>query len=151
MSQAQAHRRITRRLRRFSPIKTGFTIFFFFFVTASARAWYDRSAATRNPQGMAMFGECLLLGQGGPRNNVFGIMNLTEAAGLGSDFAAFLLGSGFFGGIWGLPKDPVRARYWIKKVVDRECEHKHLHSGDIAKAAEMLRALDEQANELEDY
>ena len=65
-----------------------------------------------------------------------------------SNVAAFLLGSGFFGGIWGLPKDQVRARYWIKKVVDRECEHKHLHSSNIAEAARLLRILDEQADAL---
>ena len=26
----------------------------------------------------------------------------------------------------GLPKDPARARSWLMKVVDTECEHKHL-------------------------
>ena len=38
----------------------------------------------------------------------------------------------------------------MKKVVDGECEHKHLNSRWIANSAEMLRELDEQANELED-
>ena len=109
---------------------------------AQARAWYERSAAARYPKGLANFGNYLLRGIGGPQDNVFGIMNVTQAAELGSDVGAVLLGSGFFGGIWGLPKDPVRARYWLKKVVDGECAHKHLLSADIAKAAAMLRELD---------
>ena len=109
---------------------------------AQACAWYERSAAARYPKGLANFGNYLLRGIGGPQDNVFGIMNVTQAAELGSDVGAVLLGSGFFGGIWGLPKDPVRARYWLKKVVDGECAHKHLLSADIAKAAAMLRELD---------
>ena len=109
---------------------------------AQARAWYELSAAERDPKGMAMFSSHLLRGIGGPQDNVFGIMNVTQAAELGSDVGAVLLGSGFFGGIWGLPKDPVRARYWLKKDVDSECAHKHLLSADIAKAAAMLRELD---------
>jgi len=110
---------------------------------AQARAWYERSAAARDPKGMAAFGEYLLLGLGGPQDNVFGIMNVTEAAGLGSDVAACNLGEAFFEGIWGLPKDPVRARYWLKKVVDGECEYKHLNDTAIADAAKWLRELDE--------
>ena len=57
--------------------------------------------------------------------------------------SARFLGEAFFKGTSGLPKDPARARYWLKKVVDGECEHKHLLSADIAKAAAMLRELDD--------
>ena len=109
---------------------------------AQARAWYERSAAARNPKGMASFGQCFLLGIGGPEDHVFGIMNATEAAGLGSDLGAMKLSRAFFKGKHGLPKDPARARYWLKKVVDGECEYKHLNDEWIAKSAEMLRELD---------
>ena len=61
---------------------------------AQARAWYERSAAARDPKGMAAFGECLLLGHRWAQDNVFGIMNVTEAAGLGSDVGAMTLGYG---------------------------------------------------------
>ena len=115
-----------------------------------ARAWFERSAAARDPRGLACFGNCLLRDIGGPQDNVFGVMNVTQAAELGTDVGAILLGSGFFGGIWGLPKDPARSRCWLKKVVDGECKIKALHSANIATAAKMLRVLDEQANELED-
>ena len=114
---------------------------------AQARAWYERSAAARYPKGMAVYGKSLLRGIGGPRDNVFGIMNVTQAAELGSDVAAFLLGFAFFEGAHGLPKDTVRARYWLKKVVrvDGECEIKHLHQRNIAEAAVWLRQLDQEA------
>ena len=110
-----------------------------------ARSWFERSAAARYPQGLAVYGKSLLRGVGGPRDNVFGIMNVTQAAGLGSDVAAFILGFAFFEGVHGLPKDTVRARYWLKKVVDGECEIKHLHQRNIAEAAVWLDQLDREA------
>ena len=110
---------------------------------AQARSWYERSAAARDPKGIAAFGNCLLLGIGGPEDHVFGIMNVTEAAGLGSDLSAYRLGWAFFEGGHGLSKDPVRARYWLKKIADGECEHKHLQQKNITEAAEWLRELDQ--------
>ena len=110
---------------------------------AKARAWYERSAAARHPPGMANFGQCLLSGIGGPQNYALGLVNVTEAAGLGSEVGAFLLGEAFFKGGFGLPKDPARARYWLKKVVEGECEYKHLTDPAIAEAANWLRELDE--------
>ena len=114
---------------------------------AQARAWFERSAAARNPAGMASFGRYLLNGLAGPQDNVFGIMNVTEAAGLGSDNAALLLGQAFLDGNHGLPKDPVRARFWIKKVVDGECEYKRLGDACVAGLVAFLRELDGGAGE----
>ena len=99
---------------------------------------------------MAGFGGCLLYGLGGPKNTSLGWVYITDAAHLGSNLGAYRLGWAFFNGFWGLPKDPARARSWLKKVVDGECEHKHLNSRWIASPAEMLRELDEQASELEE-
>ena len=76
-------------------------------------------------------------------DNALGLVNVTEAAGLGSDVAACNLGEAFFEGIWGLPKDPVRARYWLRKVADGGCEYKHLNDAGKADAARWLRELDE--------
>ena len=112
---------------------------------AQARAWYERSAAACDPRGTAMFGKCLLLGIGGPQDNVFGVMNVTQAAELGADVGAYFLGYAFFRGAYGLPKDSVRARYWLKKVADGECAHKHLHQKNIEEAVEWLRELDQGA------
>ena len=91
----------------------------------------------------------LLNGLGGLQDIAFGIMNVTEAAYLGSDLGAMKLGRGFYSGFHGLPKDPIRARYWLQKVVDG-CKFKCLSGKSITDAAEMLRELDEQANELEE-
>lgn len=95
-----------------------------------ARAWYERSAAVRDPGGLASFGFCLLHGLGGPTDNALGLMNMTDAAHLGTyqsepldpeDFntgyiGPFLLGKTFAKGSFGLSKDPVRARFWLEKV-----------------------------------
>ena len=69
-------------------------------------------------------------------------MNVTEAAGLGSNYGAYFLGEAFFHGNYNLPKDPARARYWLKKVTDGECEVKNLSDESAARAAEWLRELD---------
>ena len=108
-----------------------------------ARAWYERSAAARDPKGMGTFGEYLLLGIGGSKETSPGLVNVTEAAGLGSELGAYRLGEAFFKGAFGLPKDPARARYWLKKLVGGECTHKHLTDSAKAEAAEWLRALGE--------
>ena len=67
-------------------------------------------------------------------------MNATRAAELGSDVGAYFLGFAVFKGGYGLPKDPARSRYWLKKVVDGECEFKHVQAECISKAAGMLAA-----------
>ena len=109
---------------------------------AQARAWFERSAAARHPPGMANLGQCLLSGIGGPQDNALGLVNVTEAAGLGSEVGAFLLGEVFVKGGFGLPKDPARARFWLKKVVDGECEFKGLSDQGLANAARWLRELE---------
>ena len=108
-----------------------------------ARTWYERGAAARDTKGVAMFGSYLLRGIGGPQNYALGLVNVTEAAGLGSEVGAYILGEAFFNGKWGLPEDPARARFWLKKVVDGECTHKQLGDKGKAKAVEWLRELDE--------
>ena len=103
---------------------------------AQARAWYGRSAAAGNPMGMASYGEYLLFGLGGSYETSLGLVNVTEAATLGSDLGAFRLGESFSDGQHGLPKDPARARVWLKKVVDGECKIQHVD--DAAKLPEEL-------------
>ena len=110
---------------------------------AQARAWFERSAAARYPRGIAAFGNCLLCGLGGPQDNVLGLVMVSQGAALGSDVGAYYLGWAFCKGWRGLTKDPVRARYWLKKVVDGECEYKNLTDQAIAEAANWLRELDQ--------
>ena len=109
---------------------------------AQARAWYERSAAARHPKGMAAFGECLLLGIGGPQDNALGLVNVTEAAYLGSDVGVMKLGRAFYNGKYGLPRDPARAKFWLKKIIDRECKYKHLSKAGNELAARWLRRME---------
>jgi TPR repeat protein len=99
---------------------------------AQARAWYERSAAAGDIRGI-----------GGSTDTSLGLVVITEAATKGSDYAAWVLGKAFFKGTSGLSKDPARARYWLKKIADGECAHKHLNNKAKATAAEWLRALDD--------
>lgn len=107
-----------------------------------ARAWYERAAAAGDIPGIAAFGGCVLHGIGGSTDTSLGLVVTTEAATKGSDYAALVLGEAFFKGTSGLSKDPARARYWLRKVAEGECEYKHLNSRWIASSAEMLRELD---------
>ena len=107
-----------------------------------ARAWYERSAAARHPKGMAAFGECLLLGIGGPQDNALGLVNVTEAAYLGSDVGVMKLGRAFYNGKYGLPRDPARAKFWLKKIIDRECKYKQLSKAGNELAARWLRRME---------
>ena len=107
-----------------------------------ARAWYERSAAARHPKGMAAFGECLLLGIGGPQDNALGLVNVTEAAYLGSDVGVMKLGRAFYNGKYGLPRDAARAKFWLKKIIDRECKYKQLSKAGNELAARWLRRME---------
>ena len=107
-----------------------------------ARTWYERSTAARDPMGMARFGEFLLAGRGGSDNRPLGLVIVTEAATLGSDLAAWRLGESFLIGDDGLPKDPVRARYWLQKAANSECEIGQIADAAKAHVAKLLEELD---------
>ena len=110
---------------------------------AQARAWFERSAAADDPRGLAMFGQYLLCGLSGPQDSALGLVNLTQAAD-SWDVAAYILGNTFFHGYHGLPKDPVRARPWLEKVVRGRFYLLNLSDIGRARAAEMLRELDQE-------
>ena len=111
---------------------------------AHARAWDERSAATRHPMGLSCFGKCLLCGSDyGHKNISLGLVYLTDAAHLGSNHAAYKLGDAFAHGKYGLPKDSVQARFWLKKAVDEECKFDHLATTGDYLAAAWLRELNE--------
>ncbi len=106
-----------------------------------ARWWFERSAAARDPKGMACFGRWLLLGIGGPQDNALGLVNLMDSAHLGSDLGAYTLAIAFSRGHYGLPKDRGRGWFWLKKVVHGECAIKHLSDKGRADAMRLYRQL----------
>ena len=116
---------------------------------AQARAWYERSAAAGYPEGIAAFGQCLLIGVGGPKEVVRVMVNVTEAAHLRSELGAYLLGWAFFNGHfrYGLRRDPARARSWLKRVVGGRWKFKtkSLSEFEKANAARWLRELSTRA------
>ena len=57
-----------------------------------------------------------------PLERPLGLVLVTEAATLGSDLAAYTLGEAFLIGDDGLPKDPARARFWLKKAADERVQ-----------------------------
>ena len=71
-----------------------------------------------------------------------GLVNVTEAAYLGSDVGVMKLGRAFYNGKYGLPRDPARAKFWLKKIVERECKYKHLSKAGNELAARWLRRME---------
>jgi len=108
---------------------------------AQARAWYERSAAARDPRGMGQFGGYLLEGRGGPVDTALGLVYASQSAMLGSDFGAYYLGKAFHLGRYGVRRDPAQARFWLRKIVSGECEFNHLNYKSVQRPARWLREL----------
>mmetsp|Transcript_14066 Transcript_14066/g.41922 ORF Transcript_14066/g.41922 Transcript_14066/m.41922 type:complete len:269 (+) Transcript_14066:86-892(+) len=106
-----------------------------------ARAWYERSAAARDPRGMGQFGGYLLEGRGGPVDTALGLVYASQSAMLGSDFGAYYLGKAFHLGRYGVRRDPAQARFWLRKIVSGECEFNHLNYKSVQRPARWLREL----------
>mmetsp|Transcript_14067 Transcript_14067/g.41924 ORF Transcript_14067/g.41924 Transcript_14067/m.41924 type:complete len:279 (+) Transcript_14067:286-1122(+) len=88
---------------------------------AEARKWFERGAKARDPRGMGAFGECLVLGIGGPAIPALGLVWASQAAALGSQGGAMLLGAAFLRGKWGVPTDKEQAKFWLRKLVNEAC------------------------------
>eukprot|EP00966_Prymnesium_polylepis_P312103 7211367-Prymnesium_polylepis.1 len=80
--------------------------------------WFQRSADLDDPTGLAECGGCYLYGDGVEVNRVRGMMLVTQAAGLGSEYACWLLGEFHKEGDHGLPKDTAQAAKWFRKMPD---------------------------------
>ena len=106
-----------------------------------ARVWYERAAELGHVKGLACIGEHLLKGIGGASSPVLGLVYITRAAAAGSDVAAYILGKAFVTGKYGLPKNNVQAKYYLRKVVEGECEFKHLKETSHTQAKAFLEQL----------
>lgn len=103
-----------------------------------ARAWLERGARLQHPKCMATYGKYLLKGIGGEKLSALGLVLLGQAASLGSDLAASLLGRAFIEGSDGLPKDIEMGKHWLRKASDGQATIKHLASETIERAVAML-------------
>jgi len=103
-----------------------------------ARAWLERGARLQHPMCMASYGDYHLKGIGGEKLPALGLVFLGQAASLGSDLAAWLLGRAFIEGSDGLPKDIEMGKHWLRKASDGQATAKHLKPEAIEKAVAML-------------
>ena len=87
---------------------------------------------------MASYSDYLIKGRGGEKLPALGLVFLGQAASLGSDLAAWLLGRAFIEGSDGLPKDIEMGKHWLRKASDGQATVKHLKPEAIEKAVAML-------------
>ena len=106
-----------------------------------ARVWFEKGAALREPRAMANFASFLLDGLGGPAIPALGLVFITGAAGLGSEFAAFLLGEAHSKGKYGLPRDRTQALYWLNKVAKGKMRFKQLNQNGKTEVANLIQEL----------
>ena len=106
-----------------------------------AREWHERAAKLGHVRGMACFCDCLLGGIGGSSNSVVGVLYAGRAAERGSNLASYLLGEGYAKGHYGLPRDEVQAKRFLRKVVENKCEIKHLNKKACERAKRLFEEL----------
>ena len=111
--------------------------------SAIAYSWWIRSSDLGHVKSMGMAGYMLVEGIGTEPCKSYGMALLGTAAGMGSETAAFFLGLWHHGGEYGLPEIECRARYWLQRVSNNQCEHKHMSPFFPDKATEILNAMDE--------
>ena len=75
---------------------------------------------------MAIFGQYLLQGVGGPSVPALGLFYAGRAAERGLDLATYMLGKAFLNGHYGLPQNNAQAKCHFRRVVDGKCEVKDL-------------------------
>lgn len=107
--------------------------------------WCSRAADGGHVISMARAGEALRSGIGIQKNIIEGMCMLYLAASQGSNVGAYFIGIAYLEADYGFPKDMLKAKRWLSKVVDDEgCQFKHLSKGHITKAKEHLQELEEE-------
>jgi len=107
----------------------------------TACKWWQRAADKGHATAMACFACCLLSGDGVPKNEQQGMHLMTLAAERGSAHACKSLGLWYFDGSFGLPKDRVKALYWLKKASESGCAYLDLNGSGMQKAKELLHQV----------
>lgn len=82
-----------------------------------AYKWYEKACNSGSSIGMSKVGEYLVKGHGVHSNKYKGLMYLGMAAGMGNNYAAYLLGKWLADGAHGLPVDKIKARELLMKCL----------------------------------
>lgn len=106
-----------------------------------ARDWFEPATELGHVAAMAIFGQYLLQGVGGPSVPALGLFYTGRAAERGSDLATYMLGKAFLNGHYGLPQNSLQAKCHFRRVVDGECEVKDLAEMGHDRAKQYLEEL----------
>lgn len=107
--------------------------------------------AAGNVEATAVLGLCFCTGKVEnfvvPKNETKGMVLIALAAQAGSDYAAYLLGTHFASGKYGLPVDVEEAIHWLEVSLNRDCPHQHMTEHYSRKANSVLADLKNSINE----
>jgi len=111
--------------------------------------WWKKGAKLHNPKCMAAYGRFLRLGHRSGWSSLadLGTRYLCEAA-TNVDLAAYTIGKAVLVADYLLEDDDTKAKldeakYWLKKVVHGECEHKIMDEADMLDAQKMFKEIEE--------
>jgi hypothetical protein len=104
---------------------------------AQAFTWFKRAADLKDTRGLTNCGICYLNGEGVERSDTRGLIMLTAAATLGSEYACGALGWANEEGCWGLEQNPQEATRWYREM--QKCDSRNSTEMFREMAAAWLR------------
>ena len=109
--------------------------------------WWKKGAKLHSPKCMAAYGRFLRLDNRSKIQSILGTRYLCEAA-TNVDLAAYTIGKAVLAGDYLLEDADAKtqldeAKYWLKKVVHGECEHKIMDEADMLDAQKMFKEIEE--------
>ena len=78
--------------------------------------WSKRAADLNDAAGMSMVAVCHLHANGTTKNEPAGLIEIGQAAGLGSEHACYVLANAYYHGLYGLEKDSAQVARWVAKM-----------------------------------
>ena len=109
---------------------------------AAAFQWAKRAADLDDAKCLTMVAVCHLFGKGTTMDEQSGLVEIGQAAALGSEHACMVLANAYHLGRHGLKKDSAKVAYWAAKM--RRAADNGIHSTgeeNRARIAEIVAAL----------
>ena len=78
--------------------------------------WAKRAADLDDARGMTLVAECHLEGKGTPKDVITGLIEVGQAAALGSMHACYVLAFAYHFGLYGLKRDSSKVQHWAAKM-----------------------------------